>query len=115
MNTIISVKGAEFVAYHGFFESERNTGHTFIVDVDITTQYIAEEDDLGDTINYQEVYNIIADEMKKPQKLLETVLQNIINRCYNDFPKLIKIVAKINKLQPQLGGRVASTQIIMEK
>ena len=35
MKTTVSIKGAEFHAYHGYYEEERLTGNTFCIDAEV--------------------------------------------------------------------------------
>ena len=59
----IYLENLEFFAYHGVFEHEKQNGQTFYVtvtlDLDLTEAGIS--DDLEKTVNYGEVYDVIAD------------------------------------------------------
>ena len=59
----IYLENLEFFAYHGVFDHEKENGQTFFVsvtlDVDLTSA--GQTDDLDETVNYGEVYDIIAD------------------------------------------------------
>jgi dihydroneopterin aldolase len=112
MTTKVSIIGAEFHALHGYYEEERLAGHTFIVDVEVTLQsFDSQDDNIDDTINYESIYSIIKAEMEKTQKLIETVALNIINRCKIELPNIKGANVKIEKLAPQLGGKVAKSVI----
>ncbi|MDH4460827.1 MAG: dihydroneopterin aldolase, partial [Flectobacillus sp.] len=70
---IIALEGLEFFAYHGYYEEEQKIGNRYQVDIQITTDFseAAEEDKLGGTVNYEDLYRIIASIMKDKIKLLE--------------------------------------------
>ena len=81
MKTIVSLEGLEFKAYHGFYDEERKRGNRFICDVSIELKsFDSNDDNIFDTVNYEDVYAIIDEEMKKTCKLIETVAYNIIER-----------------------------------
>lgn len=65
----------EFKAYHGCLEQEKIRGNVFIVDFkgSLDLSAAAESDNLNDTLNYGEIYEIVAEEMSIPSELLENV------------------------------------------
>ena len=68
-------------AYHGFYEEEQKSGHWFSIDLEIeVSENKSLNDDLQNTFNYEIAYRICVDEMKRTQKLLETVAQNILTK-----------------------------------
>ncbi len=115
MKTKVAINGAEFYAYHGYYDEERKSGNTFLIDAEVTLQsYTILENDIHDTVNYELLYTICKDEMSKTQSLLETVVFNIISRFKNELPLIIAATVKIEKLGPQLGGKVAKSVVEME-
>jgi 7,8-dihydroneopterin aldolase/epimerase/oxygenase len=114
MKTKISVLGAEFYAYHGYYPEERLAGNTFIIDADVETEYQnTEDDDILHTVNYENIYNICKEEMLFPRKLLETVAARIAKRLKNTYPHIITATVRIRKIGPQLGGKVQQTVVEM--
>ena len=71
----VILEGLEFHAYHGIYPHERSSGNKFELDVIVETEFreAAFHDHLSGTINYEEVYAIVKEEMAKPSKLLERV------------------------------------------
>jgi dihydroneopterin aldolase len=115
MKTKVAIKGAEFFAFHGFYNEERKAGNTFLIDAEVTLQsYDANDDDIADTVNYEQLYTITKEEMHKTQKLLETVVLNIINRFKNELPNIVSATVRMEKIAPQLGGKVAKSVVEME-
>jgi len=109
------IKGAEFHAYHGYYEEERRTGNTFVVDAEVELKtFDSNDDNITDTVNYEKLFLICQEEMDKTQKLLETVVFNIIERFKNDFSNVTGGKVKMEKIGPQLGGKVAKAVIEME-
>ncbi|MEE9440212.1 MAG: dihydroneopterin aldolase [Saprospiraceae bacterium] len=115
MKTTVAIKGAEFFAYHGFYKIEQKSGNTFIIDAEVELKtFDSNDDNINDTVNYEKLFKICEFEMENTQKLLETVVFNIINRFKNDFSNVTGGKVKLEKLGPQLGGKVAKAVVEME-
>jgi dihydroneopterin aldolase len=108
----IHLHGASFFAYHGFYPEEQKLGNHFIVDIEVSfTPMQHLEDALVNTVNYEILYNIAAQQMKQTAKLLETVAQAISDQIKHNYPGLENIKVSVRKLNPQLGGKVDYTGI----
>ncbi len=111
----IILEGLEFHAYHGVYPHERSSGNKFEVDVSVETAInpSAFEDDLGGTINYEALYDLVKLEMAKPSKLLERVGHAIAGRILSTFPHALSVQINIAKFNPPIGGvcRKASVTI----
>jgi dihydroneopterin aldolase len=106
MNTI-SLHGAEFFAYHGWYPEEQKLGNQFIVDIDV--DFVAEnlkEDYISGTINYEQLYEIVEEQMKQTKKLIETVARNIVDDAKKMFPAAKNVRVSIKKLNPPFKGKV---------
>jgi len=106
--SIISIEGMEFFAYHGCFTEEQLIGTNFNVDLFLTldTSKAEDTDNLYDTVNYQEVFQLIKAEMQVTSKLLEHVAKRILNVVIAKFPEIENATIKIKKLNPPLGGKM---------
>jgi dihydroneopterin aldolase len=114
MKTTVSIKGAEFFAHHGFYEEERLTGNTFTIDAEVELKsFDSNDDNIHDTVNYEKLYKICASEMNKPQLLLETVVFNIITSFKASFSNITGGKVKLEKIGPQLGGKVEKAVVEM--
>jgi len=62
---VIELEGMEFKAYHGCLEQEKVRGNSFTVDFrgELDLSAAAESDNLNDTLNYGEIYDLVAEEM----------------------------------------------------
>lgn len=109
----IALEGMEFFSYHGHFEEESVIGTRFLIDMYLTTPTKQAElsDELEHTVNYQEVYLTIKEEMKTPSKLIEHVSRRIIDAVMEKFPNITKCSVKMKKLNPPLGGQLESVSI----
>lgn len=110
MTFTVGLKDATFYAFHGYYEEERKMGNHFIINTKITFELPENvSDDLQHTVNYETVYTICKNEMDQSQKLLETVAANIMKAYKINFTALKSAEITINKLQPQLGGKLHSS------
>jgi 7,8-dihydroneopterin aldolase/epimerase/oxygenase len=102
----IELKGLEFKAYHGYYDEEQEKGNQFKLDVllEVDFQKAAEADDLTYTIDYQEIYGIVTRHMQIPSRLLEHVVDNILNELKVRFVRAERIEVKLYKLNPPIGG-----------
>lgn len=105
-NGIIELEGMEFKAYHGCLDQEKVRGNTFTVDFrgELDLSAAAESDNLADTLNYGEIYEIVADEMTIPSELLENVAGRIVKAIERRFPELISFSVRISKKRPPVDG-----------
>lgn len=105
----------QFFAYHGCFEEEQRIGNKFIVnfwaETDMTVP--ARTDNIEDALNYQEVYNIIAEQMQIKSHLLENVARRVLDAVKARFPHIENAQVQIDKLNPPLGGQVYASRVTM--
>ena len=114
MKTKVAIKGAEFFAFHGYYKEERKAGNNFVIDAEVELKsFDSDDDNIKDTVNYEHLYSICKEEMNKTQQLLETVVYNIIMRFKNDFQNVTGGEVRMEKLGPQLGGKVQKAVVEM--
>ena len=105
----------KFYAYHGVLEQERRVGNTFVVDLTLTAplEKVVQSDQLEDTINYAEVYELTKQEMNIPSQLLEHVAGRICRALRHHFPQIEQIEIRVSKLNPPFGGDVHSASVLL--
>jgi dihydroneopterin aldolase len=103
---VIELEGMEFKAYHGCLEQEKVRGNVFTVDFrgELDLSAAAESDNLADTLNYGEIYDIVADEMSIPSELLENVAGRILKAIEAKFPELVSFSVRVSKKRPPVEG-----------
>lgn len=102
----VSLKDVKCFALHGFYPEEQLTGNHFIVDLETEFLPLGFNDELNQTVNYEDLNTIILDEMKNTQKLLETVLNNIISKVIALYPFVETVNVSIKKLNPPMPGQI---------
>jgi len=113
----IYLENMEFYAFHGCFAEEQVIGNQFLVnaEIEVNTEESERTDNLGDTLNYQEVYQYIDKEMQQKSKLLENVARRIVDRLRLKFPAIESIRIKISKMHPPMGGKMQCVSVELEK
>lgn len=109
----ISIENARFLAYHGVFHQENRVGNTFDVSAKVTTPVSSQikNDELGATISYADLYELIKAEMTKPSRLLEHVCLRIATEIKTKWPYVQSGEIKIVKLQPPISGCTGSAAV----
>ncbi len=105
----------EFYAYHGCFPEEQIIGTRFLVDLylEVDTAEAEISDELNDTVNYQEVYLLVKEQMETKSKLLEHVGRRILDRIGERYPAVSSARLKISKMNPPLGGKMNNVSLTM--
>nr|WP_199156324.1 dihydroneopterin aldolase [Pedobacter sp. ASV2] len=102
----VALKDVKCFALHGFYPEEQLTGNHFIVDLETEFSPLGFTDELNQTVNYEDLNAIILSEMKNTQKLLETVLHNMISKVVELYPFVEVVNVSIKKLNPPMPGQI---------
>lgn len=106
LSSYILLKDVRFHAYHGVLTQERLTGNDYVVNLriryDVSDALLS--DDVNDTLNYAEVYELVSQEMSVPSALIERVAGRIGERLYRHFPTIQDVELKIMKENPPMGA-----------
>ena len=110
---IIELDGMEFHAFHGCLEKERREGNTFIVDFHAETELkkAVKTDELGKTIDYGRVYDIVAEQMAIPSNLLENVAGRILDAIRKEFDDVLFLKVRVSKKNPPVNGVCAWSRV----
>lgn len=111
----VELKGMRFKAYHGCLDEERRLGNEFVVDLcgEYDMDAAAHSDDVGDAVDYSEMYRVVREEMEIPSKLLENVAFRIKSRLQKEFPALTSICVSVAKKNPPVEGTVDWSKITL--
>ena len=114
--TTIALENMEFYSYHGCFREEQIIGTRFLVDLYLETDTLEaeESDDLSTTVNYQEVYLLVKQEMDIKSNLIEHVARRILKKIGNKYPQVTDARIKLQKMNPPLGGKVESVSVTIK-
>ena len=102
----VHIDGIRLHARHGVLPQEQLTGNDYIINVrasyDISRAM--QTDDVANTLNYAEVYNIIKEEMSIPSKLIEHVAGRIADRLMDSYSQISSVMLRITKCNPPMGA-----------
>lgn len=96
----IRLHNAVFYGYHGNHDEERHLGGRFHIDVDLETDVsdAAESDELGKTVNYEAVYDLMQDIVTNQTfKLIETVAKRIADAILEKFTDIRGVTVRVRK------------------
>jgi dihydroneopterin aldolase len=112
---VIKLTGLEFFAYHGYHAEERTIGNRYKVDIELETNFgqAAIADDLTATVNYEKVFSIATERMKRPARLLEHLAYEINEGLREAFPQVKRIQIEVTKFNPPLGGVCHSASVVV--
>jgi len=114
MKNIIRINRASFYAYHGVFRGEQNVGGKFESDIVIHTDFTgaAKTDSLKQTIDYEEVYNLLTKlAMNQKFYLIEALAAKIVEELFKNFNNISQIEVRVRKNNPPIGGVVDFVEV----
>lgn len=112
-DSYIELQDVRFHAFHGVMPQEERVGADFLVSVrvGIALEKAMQSDDVEDTLNYAELYQLVQREMAVPSRLLEHVAGRIVKAIGKDFPDVTSIDLKLTKLNPPMGADCAGASV----
>ena len=115
MKTYVQLNNMYFRAYHGVLPEENIKGNDFVVNLRFETDFSAamKSDDVNDTLNYAEAYDIVKAEMMITSKLLEHVAGRIYRKLKDKFPDARIVELRVAKKRPPVEGAVEQSEIIL--
>ncbi len=102
----VALKDVKCRAFHGYYPQEQLIGCDFLVDVEVTFHPSGDTEDLDKTVNYEVLNELIVMEMGRTQKLLETVVNHIMDGVRKQYSFLLTAKVGIRKLNPPMPGEI---------
>jgi len=108
----VSLKEVRFFSPIGFYEEEQVVGNEFYVNVEVTFPFEnSDAEDLDNTINYEELYQILVEVMTPKRKLLESALEDILDLILKKYLFIDSAIVSIRKVNPPFGGDLANSEV----
>lgn len=106
MTSCIFLRDVRFHAFHGVLPQETAVGADFVLSLRLGYDVSAAmtSDDVSDTLNYAEAYQLVKREMDIPSRLLEHVAGRIVNAIVENFPAVTSIDMELTKVNPPMGA-----------
>ncbi len=108
----IRLNNMVFYGYHGVIEHEKIWGARFEVDIELgcNLQKAIETDRLGDTIDYEAVYNLVGETVTtKKFYLIEALAGEICRQIKKQFLSVEKVRTTVRKPHAPIRGGVLDT------
>jgi len=103
----VALKDVRCHAFHGYYPEENLIGCVFMVDAEVTFSTENQDtENLEKTVNYEVLNNFILKEMRQTQKLLETVVKNILEQIKTTYPFVLSAKVGIKKMNPPMPGQI---------
>ena len=111
----IELKKMIFHAYHGVMEQEKIAGNTYRIDLKLFLDLskAIESDQLEDTINYAEIFNLVKEEMSIPSRLLEHVAGRVVKKISQQYPQISKVKIRLAKNNPPIEGEIREAAVVI--
>lgn len=105
-DSYICLRGLRFHAYHGVMAQERRVGNDYEVDVrlHVDVEKAMVSDDVADTVNYAEVFQVVRRQMARPGALLEHVAGRIAQALLDQWPQVADVTIVLTKRNPPMGA-----------
>ena len=105
-SSYISLRNVRFHAFHGVMPQERKVGADFLVNLRVgyPLEQAMQSDEVGDTLNYAALYEVVKTEMMQPSNLLEHVAGRIADAIVKCFPQVTSIDLDLTKQNPPMGA-----------
>jgi dihydroneopterin aldolase len=101
----VHLHNLHFNSFHGIHEEEKILGNEYLIDASVKFHEEREViTSIQDTINYEDIYNIIKERMSVPTPLLETIVMEIGNEIHIEFPQVRSINISLKKMYPPIEG-----------
>jgi dihydroneopterin aldolase len=114
----IKVTGIEGLGYHGLYDSEREIGQPFVVDVELELDLEAagKTDEIDYTVDYNDIAQLIYNEIiGPPMKLLETLGERVCEKIFTAYPAVQEIEVTVHKPRAPISVPFGDVSITLKR
>jgi dihydroneopterin aldolase len=118
MSDKIRINGIKSEGRHGVLEQEKNSFQPFIVDIELELdlEKAAEEDDLSETVNYDEVAKLVVEVIKGPTlNLIEALADRIATRILHSFDLIEEVKVTVHKPKAPISVPFDDVSVTLKK
>jgi len=112
----INLQNLQFKSFHGLYAEEKILGNHF--EVNLTVKYQPQTlpiNAIEQTINYQNIFEVIEQRMSIPTELLETLVVDIVNEIMNAFSMVDEVDICIAKKNPPIKNFIGNVAVSYHK
>ena len=105
-SSYVFLRNVRFHAFHGVLPQERQVGGDFLLSLRVAypLDTAMESDEVGDTLNYATLFELVKREMDVPSQLLEHVAGRIVKAVMAAFPAVTSVELELMKQNPPMGA-----------
>lgn len=108
----VALTDVRFFSPIGYYEEEQVLGNEFFLDLEISYPFEnSDSEDLKNTVNYEELYQILLEVMAPKRKLLESAVEDILDLVLKKYKFVSMIHVSIRKINPPFGGDLANSKV----
>jgi dihydroneopterin aldolase len=112
----IHLNNVQLHAFHGIYEGEEKTGNPYIINLDVSyDEKVSNFEELKNTIDYVDLFEIVRIRMQVPTGLLEKVCEGVIRRIRHQYPFVKEVNLSIHKLQAPIEHFQGTVGVSMNK
>ena len=104
-SSYVFLRNVRFYAFHGVLPQERSVGGDYLLNLRVgyPVEKAMESDEVGDTLNYATLFDLVKREMAIPSQLLEHVAGRIVKAITAAFPAVTSVDLELTKQNPPTG------------
>lgn len=113
-STVIRVLGAQVYAHHGVGDAEQELGgrYSFDIEIEADISRAAASDNIHDTINYVNAYEIAHDVIVNTKcRLLEALVSRVAESLMEHFPEATSVLVRLRKLRAPINGVLDAVEL----
>ena len=114
---VLRLRNMRFFAYHGLFPEENRLGQHFEVDIDLfgDLSRAGTSDDVDQTLNYPEIYELIEKVVTQQRfKLVEALAEHIAQEVGERFAP-IDLTLRVRKPNPPIKARFDGIEVELHR
>lgn len=118
MSDKIRISGIIAEGVHGVLEQEKITPQPFIVDIELELdlEKAATEDDLNETVNYDEVAKLVVEAIKGPSlNLIEALADRVATRVLHSFDLIDEVKVTVHKPKAPISVPFGDVSVTLKK
>lgn len=110
----VALKEVRFFSPIGFYDEEQVVGNEFFVNLEVVFPFEnSNSEELENTINYEELYQVLVEVMTPKRKLLESALEDILDIVLKKYLFIDSATVSICKVNPPFGGDLANSEVTL--
>lgn len=110
----LKLEEMKFHAFHGVMATEKKVGGIYTISLKIGYDFekASQTDNLSDTINYSEIFELLKSEMQRSFDLIEHVAYRVEKIIIEHYPQITEMETEVKKHNPPINGEMSYASIL---